>query len=548
MRRLALLSTLVLSLSCSSDVGKAAPVPPTQPPRLDEAEPNIRADLEGRFRALTDATAGVATTDSRLALRYGDLGISLLAFGYYDEALVAFEGAVQLAPGDIRWPYYLGHAARRTGDMEAAARAFQRALEIDAHDIKPRLWLAESRLRREDLVAAEEAFRIALDQEPHCAQAWTGLGKIALSRDDYGQAEAHLLQALEHRPDSARARYSLALALRGLGRLDEAREQLARLEGANQSLTITCFEDPLMQAVHRRQTGTRGHQDRAMAARNQGRLVAALVELRAAVSANPNRYPARYDIASIQLQLGRVEEARSELEALLEVAPRYAAALSLLGRLEGEAGRWARADELLALAVDADPDSEQIHRDKGDLLLVRGRHLEALGAYQRAVAIDSTFEAALIGRALCLAALDRRREALDDLERSRNQLPSRNRLTLALAYLLLDAGPAHDTVRASALTRRAIDEQPTTGAAFLLARVNAVAGQFPEAVQWQERALAALAAARVQDQPRRYFTELLAEYERGNAPAPTLDYPTLAALLSRQPLEPGPPASHRQEN
>jgi tetratricopeptide (TPR) repeat protein len=505
------------------------------PVGLEEGEPAIRRDLEQRYAAVESALNATPASPAAVAARLGDLAISLLAHSYFAEAGAAFDQARRAAPDEFAWHYYYGHAVRRTGDMDSAASGFWDALAVDPASLPARLWWAETRLHREALDDAEEGFSRALEQDPHCAQAMTGLGRIALSRGDFDAAVTNLRAALEHRSDSPPARYALALALRGQGHLDEARAELEQLAGQNYSLIITCFEDPLMQEVRHRQTGTRAHEGRAIRAREEGLAATALVELQAAVRSNPHRYPARLDIAGLLLQFGRRDEAIAELETLLEIRPDYSAALALLAQLAAEDGDQERSNELMARAIAADPESEDVHRAHGDLARQAGRLEEALAAYDRALEIEPALLAAIVGKAACLAGLGQFDAASHLLAERRRSLPGKTALVLAEAQLLLSRPDPADAAEALALAREA-NGPPSIASIDVFALALARNGEFEEAAEWQRRLLEALPPSGVWASRHQEMSGRLERFEHRQPVAASIDVALLTTDSFFQPL------------
>ena len=69
------------------------------------------------------------------------MGSILRAAGYRDAAEAADQNAHALAPGVMRWPYYLGHLYRQEGAREKAAAFFERALELDPVNVPALTWL-----------------------------------------------------------------------------------------------------------------------------------------------------------------------------------------------------------------------------------------------------------------------------------------------------------------------------------------------------------------------------------------------------------------------
>ncbi len=510
------------------------------PVGIAEAEAGIRDDLERGHAAAIAALGDPENDDVNRAASVGDYGVSLLAHGFFQQATESFALARQLDPGEFQWHYFFGHAARRTGDAEAATEGFTAALAADPFSLPAKLWRAETLLHRERLDEAEEDFRRALEQDPYCGQAFTGLGKIELSRGDFERAEPLLRQALEHQPRSPRARYSLALALRGQGRTEEARREFSRLEGENYSLTLTCFEDPWITRMRRRQTGTRSHQDRAMQAMERGLPATALVELQAAVRANPNRYPARVDIAGLLARLGRIEEAKEELRTLLEARPEYPAALLMLAQLSLDEGDLESAERFATRAIAADPEAEAHHEVSGSIALARQDWHAALEAFDRSLTLDPASRRSLLGKAEAVYRIHGADAAYEGLLTAQRGLGAGARslaasgrlddsglgnshqagsstgdeLSSALALLALEA----DRPLAEALDHaRRGNREPSVIGSAVLAKVLSLAGDLSAALEWQRRALDSVPGGlRFADQRQR-LVEDLARLEAGRA-------------------------------
>ena len=97
-------------------------------PDLSRLEESVQAQLRERYAALTEKQNNPATPAADLATEYGEMGKLLLAAEFRDPAEASLLNAQALAPGDMRWPYYLGHLYRtkrrhpeRDGRLRAGA-------------------------------------------------------------------------------------------------------------------------------------------------------------------------------------------------------------------------------------------------------------------------------------------------------------------------------------------------------------------------------------------------------------------------------------------
>jgi tetratricopeptide (TPR) repeat protein len=142
----------------------------------DSLRPTVRADLSGlapfgqaqvttRQNALDAALAAPDTPDTALGQAFGAMGEILLAAGDARTAEPYLRNATRLAPGEMRWHYYLGHALRQLGDPAGAVEALEAARDLSRRDAATLDWLADlyAELGRTDDAAAAAAAAAAID-------------------------------------------------------------------------------------------------------------------------------------------------------------------------------------------------------------------------------------------------------------------------------------------------------------------------------------------------------------------------------------------------
>jgi adenylate cyclase len=146
--------------------------------------------------------------------------------------------------------------------------------------------------------------------------------------------------------------------------------------------------------------------------------VALNLELVAAEAARPTGHPDALDYilrgrAAFSKPASRdtYAEAISLFERALALNPRSVEAQSwlataLVGRMLDQmtgsaAADLARAEELIEQALMASPSSQLAHFAKGELLLARGRHEEAIPEYETVVALNPNWVAAIFGLGQC---------------------------------------------------------------------------------------------------------------------------------------------------
>tara|TARA_R110000772_G_scaffold148001_3_gene258528 strand:- start:56434 stop:58680 length:2247 start_codon:yes stop_codon:yes gene_type:complete len=163
---------------------------------------------------------------------------------------------------------------------------------------------------------------------------------------------------------------------------------------------------------------------------NRGDLPAAEKAYREALHLNPQLLPARLNLADLLRLLQREDEARSELQAALAIAPDSAAALHALGLLETRAGKREEAMDYLRRAAELEEQGTR-HR------YVYAIALHDSGEITRAIATLEAVQRQAPGNTDILLALVNYTANSGDLERARHW-----------AELLLASDPDNPSYRA----------------------------------------------------------------------------------------------------
>ena len=161
-------------------------------------------------------------TDPNSVNAHYNLGFGLAQLGRHQEAVVAYERALEIEPDYGYAHNNLANALGKVGKHEEAIRHFQQALELDpgyaeAHHNLANVLVEESR-RDEALEHLREAVRL----RPDFAEAQMNLGNLLTEKGDAAEAVSHYRSALKLKPAFAEAHNNLANALVALGRLREA--------------------------------------------------------------------------------------------------------------------------------------------------------------------------------------------------------------------------------------------------------------------------------------------------------------------------------------
>ena len=434
-----------------------------------------------------------------------------MAAEFRDPAEASLLNAQALAPGDMRWPYYLGHLYRTNGDIPNAMAAFERALRSAPNDAPTMVWLAEAALDQGRPDAAEPFLTRALSLEPRSVAAHYGLGRAALAQKDYVRAAQHLELALALDSKASVIHYPLAMAYRGLGNRRRAESQL------QQRGTLQIQPDPLRKALDELLRSALADEKNADVAGNRGEWAAAAAYLRRAVALAPTRASPRHKLGTALFYLGDRRGASEQFHDAIRLSPTFAAAHYALGVLHEEAGEYRQAIESFSAAVNAEPVHVDARLGLAHSLRRSGQLGPSLSEYERILKIDPGAVKARFGYAAALIRLNRYREAGDRLAEAIDLYPNELSFMRAAARLLAAAPDdrVRDGRRALEMVHTLLSRQPRTiELVETMAMASAEMGQYGAAVMSQREAIEAAERIGRRDALQR-LADNLKRYEAG---------------------------------
>jgi len=426
---------------------EAVAVPDTS--GLESAVADQLGDARQAFeRVATDPRAW----RSRLADAYGALGRVYHAYELFGPAEAAYANAVRLGGDDAMWLHLLGYLYQQTGRFEEAAARLSAAVRVAPDDRAAALRLGDVWLELGRLQDARLQFEELLQVFP--AAARRGLGEVALREGHYREALEQLRGALDRAPQADALHYRIAMAYRGLGRVEEARAHLRQ-----RGLRDIVVGDPVADALASLVRGERLLIIRGTRAFAAGQFREAADLFERALAAAPSSVPARVNLASALLQLGETARAISHLQVAYAQAPGDLAA----------------------------------GRDLSSALLRLGRENEAMGVVRALRAANPDDEDTLVGLALLLAKREQYGEAIAMLDEAHGRFPARVTTATTLSRLLA-ASPElarRDGRRALelALMVHAADGAPADAETVALALAEL--GRCDEAAGWMQRGVEA---------------------------------------------------------
>jgi tetratricopeptide (TPR) repeat protein len=514
--RFAAVVLVAVSVACSganpSETKSSRPaLRPVALPDITSASPEVQARLRERHESLTRTINDAASLPGALADAYGEMGKLFLAAEYFEAAETCFVNAGTLAPSEMRWPYYLGHAYRRSNRNDQAAEAFARVLTLQPNHVPSLVWLAEMRLASNRPDEAERLLETARGVEPQSGAALYGLGRAALARQDFPNAVKHLEAALAIAPAASRIHYPLALAYRGVGNRQQAEAHLSKRGEVDLPPADPLMGDVASLLQNAAAYETRGAQ--ALAARDWP---GAIEQLTKAAEIAPRNAYTRLNLGTAYYMRRDADRALEQYREAVRLLPSLARAHFGIGVLMESRGQDREAIEAFTAAVTNDPAYLEARFSLANALRRNGRVEESLPHYAEVLRINPAVSQASFGYAMGLVKLGRYRDARDRLEADVKAFPEQLGFAHALARLL-SAAPddrVRDGARAQAILAALLKNQRTSALAETMAMAQAELGRFMDAITWQHTALDLARKSGRQD-GMAHLAETLALYEAG---------------------------------
>ncbi len=494
---------------------------PVAVPNLGAVDAGVQAQVRERYETLKRAIDQTSTPLAELAAAYGQFGMVLQAAEFFDAAEPSYLNAQQLAPEDVRWPYYLANLYKSRGETDKAEAAFKRALVQRPDDLATLVWLGRLNLDQGKADEAAVFFEKVHTLSPGTVAAVAGLGRVAVAKRDYAGAVKYLEDALAIDPDADSLHAPLAAAYRGLGQLEKARPHIGQWR--NRDLPVP---DPRQQDLDLLLESGLSYELRGVRAFETRDWKGAMEFFRKGVALTKANTPLsrslHHKLGTAFFLAGDQAAAREQFEIVVReeqpgaIDEATAKAHYSLGLVADEQGNHALSVDHLAAAVKYQPNYLEGHLAYGDALRRVSKYGLALAQYDEAAKINPRSSAARLGYAVTLIALGRTRDARDWLVNSVMLYPDRLEYKSALARLLAAApdDSVRDPKQALAIIDGELRGQNTTEIGETIAMALANLGDFDQAVGIQRGVLAAAEKAGMKPSVAR-MTANLQLYQQG---------------------------------
>ncbi len=520
-RRTSLLALAGLALAATLAATEPQAIPTTEPPAipapdLSGLEPAVAQQIQERQNALKDLV-GRDPDPRELAGAWADLGMHLEAYKLSGPAEESYRQAIALDAQDPRWPHLLGGLLQDAGRLDEAVTAYNRALELAPQDLPALVHVGQIHLLEGRREAGEAALRKAVAAAPEDPAINALLGQAALERGDFREAVDRLEAALRAAPGANRLHYPLSRAWRGLNDEAKAAEHLAKVGTVG-----VRPDDPVLDVLESLRTGERARLESGKRAYNAGRFAEAAEQFRGAQEARPESVEARINLAATLARQGDPNGAVAALREAVKLAPANPTARYNLGLLLAAGGPSREAIEHLAAAVAARPQDAEAHRELARQLREAGRFEEALQEYGKAVELAPADDGARLGRAETYVRTGRYLEARDLLEQDVKALPRSGPLAQGLARLLAACPDLalRNGARALELGLALWTAQPAVPHAETVALAWAELGRCDEAARWERTALETAQKAGFPEPALAEMTKVAERFASGGACRP----------------------------
>jgi tetratricopeptide (TPR) repeat protein len=364
-------AALVLLVGCSGSVPE-----PYVPPELAQS-----SEVTRKFIGDLLAIAKAKPTDEKARVDYA-LGL------YFNELSKAahenFRHLEALMPKSPLPKHYRAHCQRRFGDLAEAAKLYDEvaaAFPEFAPAVHERGRLA---LERDDFAAAERDFKRASELAPLAFEPWLSLGDVAVRQGEFEQALKHLEKAATIAPKDKVVLYQTGLALRGLGRRDEAEKKLAAGSGSIPKK----MSDPWSGREGEFSRSVSNLTTTAIHLVQTGRMKEGITLLERLAADNPEDLELLNNLACAYQDNKQSEKAISLLEKALAKSPERDSTLVNFASLYINLGDNAKAIEYADRALKSNPTFGPAFFNKGNAFARQGKSAEAIAQYREGIRHD----------------------------------------------------------------------------------------------------------------------------------------------------------------
>jgi tetratricopeptide (TPR) repeat protein len=373
----------------------------------EEEQPSVQPYSNHEFIQIGTKLVAMVTPHDRfdLAQDYYQSGNARLEQGQYQDALIAYDTALQLSPQVPEVLQAKAVALLRLNHLTEALQACEESLRlrpdfVEAWHLKAGI-LKEQKKFEEAIICCTES----LGLRPDFAEAWHLRATILLKQKKFHEAIESCEKALQLNPDLLQV-YELRKELQtliqmGAGGLLDYEKGLNLLNSGQYAAALNVFEV----ATQSMPTFDEAFHCKGSVLGHLGRHEEALAAFEAALRLNPTFDKVYFNRDSALYNLGRLEEALESYNTLLASHPEYAHGYYRKGILLDELGFHKAALESLNQSIRLNPNFAPAHLSKGIVLDHLGQPVDALYSLNESLRLNPSSPQAQNSRRIVMKKL-----------------------------------------------------------------------------------------------------------------------------------------------
>jgi tetratricopeptide (TPR) repeat protein len=297
--------------------------------------------------------------------------------------------------------YLLSYILFREGDPKSALAEFNEGARRRAPGALDMQVAGSAYFLMEDYAAADKWLSSSVERNPKDATALYFLGRTKYNEKRFDEAADVLIRSLDIDPANVRAAHYLALSYERLGKVEEALKTYERTAAQNSGLAsdpgaftdfgallssngrVTEALPYLEKAVGMAGTDTRARRELAKAYLSLNRPADARTQLEAAVELAPQEAPGHYLLAQVYRKQGLADKAREEEEKYTALSGSHSAPENPLAEARSllELGKPAEAEQVVRRYLQSHRNSADGYYLLGYVLFKQQKARESLAAY-----------------------------------------------------------------------------------------------------------------------------------------------------------------------
>jgi tetratricopeptide (TPR) repeat protein len=295
-----------------------------------------------------------ARRDPSDAGAHASIGLVYAANKMWDEARRSFANAVSLEPKRVVYRLHWAISLHQAGFTEQGFAQLQRVASEAPANAAARQRLGEALLQAGRTREAIIEYRAVIALAKKNPEGFQGLGECLLRLDDFAGALEALEKARDIDEDYGPIQYSLGMALRALGRTEEAKAALAR--GLQWEFSQRRYlADELSDELSRYTVNFVGSMENGVELLNTGRAEEALSIFGALHRSRPRDATVMVNLAATHIKLGQLDHALEVLEEARQIKPGEFAIWVNLASCFNDMGRLQEAEDHVNRAIELAP-------------------------------------------------------------------------------------------------------------------------------------------------------------------------------------------------